>query len=225
MDIKQISPNSLLISFDNIISQDISYKVQTAYQHIKNLQDSNIWELIPSYTTIYISFDISKYSFLTLNKILTKTLSQKNRQDEKICEIVNIDVYYGLEVGLDLEKISEETKLSIDDIIKIHSQKVYDVYAIGFLAGFGFLGKVDDKIATPRLTTPRKKVLQGSVAIANTQTAVYPKDSAGGWNIIGATCAKLFDKDLNELSLLSVGKKVKFNPISKQTYLNQGGIL
>ncbi len=222
MDIKQVSTNSLIVYFGDTISSKISSKVITTYNNIKNKNYNGIIELIPSYTSIFISYDIFKYNFIDLKDIL---LNLKNCKDSVDLEddIVNIDVYYGVEVGLDLENISLKVKLTIDDIIAIHSNKIYDVYAMGFLPGFGFLASVDKRIATPRLQTPRKKILKGSVAIANTQTAVYPSNSAGGWNIIGRTTKKLFDKSINNLSHLSVGKKVKFNPITKNEFLNQGG--
>lgn len=77
----------------------------------------------------------------------------------------------------------------------------------------------------PRLTSPRKTIPKGSLALADTQTAIYPQDSPGGWNIIGKTAMELFDKKLSTLSPLSVGNKVKFNPITKIEFLNQGGVL
>jgi KipI family sensor histidine kinase inhibitor len=128
-------------------------------------------------------------------------------------------------VALDLEEISIKTNLSIENIISLHSNKLYDVYAIGFLPGFAYLASVDEKIAMPRLESPRKVIPKGSVAIADTQTAVYPQNSPGGWNIIGRTAMELFDKDLSSLSPFEVGYKVKFNSISKEVFIKQGGIL
>ncbi len=222
MNIKPISTNSLMLYFGDTISSEISSKVQKACQFITNLNDSAFIEIIPSYTTIFISYDIFKYDYEQLEKkLLTEIDLTKNLIYDD--ELINIDVYYGVEVGLDLENISQQKKLSIEEIIHLHSNKIYDVYAIGFLPGFGFLANVDDKIATPRLATPRKKVLKGSVAIADQQTAVYPKDSAGGWNIIGKTTKKLFDISNKNLSPLSVGKKVKFNPITKNEFIHFGG--
>jgi KipI family sensor histidine kinase inhibitor len=222
MNIKPISTNSLMLYFGDTISSEISSKVQKAYQFITNLNDSAFIEIIPSYTTIFISYDIFKYDYEQLEKkLLTEIDLTKNLIYDD--ELINIDVYYGVEVGLDLENISQQKKLPIEEIIYLHSNKIYDVYAIGFLPGFGFLANVDDKIATPRLATPRKKVLKGSVAIADKQTAVYPKDSAGGWNIIGKTTKKLFDISNKFLSPLGVGKKVKFNPITKNKFINFGG--
>ncbi len=222
MNIKPISTNSLMIYFGDTISSEISLKVQKAYHFITNLNNSAFIEVIPSYTTIFISYDMFKYDYKQLEKkLLVEIDLTKNLIYDD--ELINIDVYYGVEVGLDLENISQQKKLSIEEIVYLHSNKIYDVYAIGFLPGFGFLANVDDKIATPRLATPRKKVLKGSVAIADKQTAIYPKDSAGGWNIIGKTTKKLFDISNENLSPLSVGKKVKFNPITKNEFINSGG--
>ena len=84
---------------------------------------------------------------------------------------------------------------------------------------------MDEKISTPRLQTPRKNVPKGSVAMANNQTAIYPQNSPGGWNIIGKTAVELFDKNKENLSLINMGDKIKFNPISKEEFLFQGGII
>lgn len=224
MIFKIASVDSLIIYFGDKIDEKIALNVKKAYTCIRNLKNEGIVEIIPSYTSIFISFDIFKYDFYSLKSLLEKNidLSLEDNFEEKI---LIIDVYYGSDVGLDLEDMSIKTKLSVEEIIKIHSQKLYDVYAIGFLPGFAYLGSVDNRIALPRLATPRKQIPKGSVAIANTQTAVYPEQSPGGWNIIGRTTMELFDKNLEQLSPLSVGNKVKFNPISKEDFLNQGGII
>ncbi len=224
MNFKIASVDSLIIYFGEEISQDISSKVKNAYLCLQSLNIEGLIEIIPSYNSIFITYDIFIYDYESIKEKLQNSidLSKTNTQDEKI---VQIDVYYGTEVALDLEDMSKKTSLSIDEVIKIHSQKLYDVYAIGFLPGFAYLASVDEKIAIPRLSSPRKVIPKGSVAIADTQTAVYPQNSPGGWNIIGRTTMELFDKNLDTLSPLSVGNKVKFNPISKEEFLNQGGVI
>lgn len=224
MVFKIASVDSLIIYFGNIIDDEIALNVKKAYLCLKNLKIEGIVEIIPSYTSIFISYDIFKYDFETFKELLENNinLDSSDSFEEKI---ISIDVYYGTDVGLDLEDISLKTKLSIDEIIKIHSNKLYDVYAIGFLPGFAYLASVDERIALPRLSSPRKQIPKGSVAIADTQTAVYPQSSPGGWNILGRTTMELFDKKLEKLSPLSVGDKVKFNPISKEIFLSQGGII
>ena len=224
MDFKVASVDSLIIYFGNEISQEISLKVKKAYKNILALNDKGLIEVIPSYNSIFIIYDIFTYDFNTLEEKI-KTSINFDILEQKEEKVVSIDVYYGTDVGFDLEDISKKTLLSIDEIISIHSKKLYDVYAIGFLPGFAYLGNVDKKIAMPRLSSPRKIIPKGSLAIADTQTAVYPQNSPGGWNIIGKTAMELFDKKLDTLSPLSVGNKVKFNPISKEEFLKQGGIL
>ena len=224
MRFKIASVDSLIIYFGDSIDEKIALNVKKAYHSLKNQNIEGLFEIIPSYTSIFISFDIFKYDFDSLKELLQNSinLESKDNFEEKI---ISIDVYYGQEVALDLLDMSIKTNLSIEEIIEIHSNKFYDVYAIGFLPGFAYLASVDERIALLRLSTPRKQIPKGSVAIANTQTAVYPQSSPGGWNIIGRTAMELFDKKLETLSPLSVGDKVKFNPISKEEFLAQGGSL
>lgn len=224
MDFKLASVDSLIIYFGNEISADISSKVKNAYLSLQKLNCEGIIEIIPSYSSIFITYDIFKYDYEKVVELLKNSINiQSNESNDE--KIVNIDVYYGVEVGLDLEDMSTKTDLSIQEIIDIHSNKLYDVYAIGFLPGFAYLASVDKRIAMPRLSSPRKQIPKGSVSIADTQTAVYPQASPGGWNIIGRTALELFDKNLDTLSPLSVGNKVKFNAISKEEFLSQGGVL
>jgi KipI family sensor histidine kinase inhibitor len=224
MQFKVASVDSLIIYFGNEISQDIASKVKKAFENIMALKDEGLIEIIPSYTSIFITYDIFIYDFISVQERIKASINS-DILDEVSNKTVNIDVYYGKEVALDLENISIKTLLSIDEIISIHSSKLYDVYAIGFLPGFAYLGSVDKKISMPRLSSPRKVIPKGSLAVADTQTAIYPMDSPGGWNIIGKTAMELFDKKLESLSPLSVGNKVKFNPITKEEFLKQGGIL
>ncbi len=87
------------------------------------------------------------------------------------------------------------------------------------------MASIDEKIIVPRLESPRKVIPKGSVAIADNQTAVYPRNSPGGWNILGRTTFELFDKTLDDLSPISIDSEIKFNSISKEKFLNQGGII
>ncbi|MBP9490091.1 MAG: 5-oxoprolinase subunit PxpB [Aliarcobacter sp.] len=216
--------DSLIIYFSDFIDEKTAVKVKKAYLSIKNLNLDGLVEIIPSYTSIFIQFDIFKYDYKSLKNILLNSINLDIKEDFEE-KIITIDVYYGLEVGFDLQKISLEKSLTIDEIIQIHSSKIYDVYTIGFLPAFAYLGCVDERIASTRLKTPRTFVPKGSVAMADFQTAVYPLNSPAGWNIIGKTALELFDKRLDSLSVFQIGNRVKFNSISKEEFLSQGGIL
>ena len=134
-------------------------------------------------------------------------------------------MYYGLDVGLDLEMLAEEKNLQVQEVIDLHVKELYSVYAIGFAPGFAYMGQIDERLATSRLANPRKSVPKGSVAIADRQTAIYPLQSPGGWKILGRTPKAMFDVCYDGLSLLHVGDKVRFEPISKEQFLMLGGEL
>ncbi len=225
MQIKIASVDSIIIYFEDVISKKTLMKVKTAYKILNNLQDKDLIEIIPSYNSILINYNIFKYDYESIKnylEVLLKDLKVENFQTESI---ITIDVYYGLDVGLDLPRVCQIHNMSIKEVITLHSNKIYDIYAIGFLPGFAYMASVDDSISTPRLETPRKKISKGSVAIANNQTAVYPLDSPGGWNILGKTAFELFDKSLETLSPLAIDSKIRFNPISREIFLSQGGII
>lgn len=222
--IKLASVDSIIIYFGDEITKEISQKVKSTYLFIKALNNKAFIEIIPSYSSIFIKYDIFQYSFDSIKNYLSENLNNIDKElFEDSFKLINIDVYYGTDVGLDLQRVSNSANISIDELISIHSSKVYDVYAIGFLPGFAYLASVDEKISLPRLKTPRKKIPKGSVAIADLQTAVYPCDSPGGWNIIGKTAFNFFDKNLENLSEIDINSKIKFNPITKKEFLKQGG--
>ena len=89
---------------------------------------------------------------------------------------------------------------------------------LGFLPGFAYMGSVDDRIAAPRLLSPRMQVAAGSVGIAGNQTGIYPLDSPGGWNIIGRTPLLMFDVNKEEPCLLQPGNTIQFISITKDEF-------
>jgi inhibitor of KinA len=225
MQIKLASVDSVIIYFSNTISKQNSLKVKSAYKLLKSLDDKNLIEIVPSYTSILITYDIFTYNFEQIKIFLNELLKDLRVEEQSSLNLINIDVYYGEEVGLDLQRVANRAEISIQEVIKIHSSKIYDVFAIGFLPGFAYMAAVEEKIITPRLETPRRKIPKGSVAIADNQTAVYPQHSPGGWNILGKTAFELFDKSLESLSPITIESRIKFNPISKDEFLKQGGLL
>jgi len=103
----------------------------------------------------------------------------------------------------------------------MHAAKEYLVYFLGFVPGFAYLGELPDALVTPRLATPRRKVPAGSVGIAGNQTGVYPCETPGGWRLLGRTPLAMFRPDRDALSLLSIGDRVKFTPISPKQFAAQ----
>ena len=221
MKIQAVSTNSIILYFCDTINEQCATQIKAYFDTLKTTD--GIIDVVPSYTSILITYDIFIYDFDTLkDKILDINITSNKTSNDTI---VNIPVYYADEVGLDLSRVSQLSNLSIDEVINLHSQEIYTVYAIGFAPGFAYMGNVQKAIDVNRLESPRKQVPKNSVAIANNQTAIYPQASPGGWNIIGRTPTEMFDKSLKNLCPLEVGYKVKFDPISKDEFISLGGIL
>ena len=123
MRIEQVSTNSLIIYFGDEIGDESFDRVKNGYNSIKRLDDEFIIDIVPSYTSVFLIYDIFGYSFEELKEILIDNIDFTDYID-LLDEIIEVDVYYGLEVGLDLESISRRTNLRVDEIISIHSQKI-----------------------------------------------------------------------------------------------------
>lgn len=137
--------------------------------------------------------------------------------------IIHLPVWYAIESGADLESLARRNNLAIAELIAIHTGRQYRAYANGFAPGFCYLGEVDPRIACPRHVTPRKSVPSGSVGIADTQTAVYPRSSPGGWQLIGRCPFRLFDLNAKPPTRINVGDKVVFEAIDKHRFIELGG--
>jgi inhibitor of KinA len=157
-------------------------------------------------------------AFEWVKKEVERAIQECSDDDALPARSLRIPVCYDSAFGVDLKTLARTSKLLVNEVIALHTQQTYRVYMLGFLPGFPYMGIVDDKIATPRLSTPRKHVPAGSVGIAGNQTGIYPVDSPGGWNIIGRTPVKLFDPESESLALLQPGDEVSFIPISKSAY-------
>lgn len=219
------SESSIILYFGSTINPAISKEVQKAYRALKDANVEGFFEIIPSYASLMVSFDVVRFDGDEVFNCIKTIIAHAMDIDEKVQRIVSIPVYYGREVGLDLELLSEEKELSVEALIDLHVKELYSVYAIGFAPGFAYMGQIDERLATSRLANPRKSVPKGSVAIADRQTAIYPLQSPGGWKILGRTPKAMFDVNYEGLSLLHVGDSVRFESISKEQFLKLGGEL
>jgi len=219
------SESSLIVYFGRLIDPCVSQEVQNAYKALKRANIEGFYEIVPSYASLFVSFDVLRYDFHEACEVVQKHIHHGEIKDEKEQKILTIPAYYGPEVGLDLELLAQEKALSTDEIIALHVKEVYSVYAIGFAPGFAYMGQIDTTLETARLANPRKDVPKGSVAIADRQTAVYPLKSPGGWKVLARTPTAMFDATYEGLSLLHVGDLVRFEPISKADFLRLGGEL
>ena len=225
MKIEVAGQNAFIIYFGEKTSPQVSDQIQAAVSSIQAGMGPCIIDLVPSYASLLVIFDIEQYDHFQVRTQLQQVLQNLSQQDESSGKLLTLPVYYDLESGPDLEIIAKQGGISVEDVIDIHQQQEYRVYAIGFAPGFAYLGEVDERIAAPRLATPRMKVPRGAVAIADRQTAVYPAVSPGGWNLIGLCPTRMFDPEKTPSMPVQVGDRIRFSAISRDEFLAQGGEL
>ena len=210
--------SSVFVEFGNSISPDINAKIRNMVRAIEAAEIQGISELVPTYRSIQVLYDPIKIGYDDLIgrlKELESSISEGTAGDYRIVEIPTL---YGGEYGPDLEFVAEHNGITADEVVKIHTSTDYLLYMLGFTPGFSYLGGMSEKIATPRLKTPRTKIPAGSAGIAGAQTGIYPIDSPGGWQLIGRTPVKIYDPYREEPVLLSAGDYIRFTSISEKEY-------
>lgn len=215
--------NSVIVYFSERPCTRTSSLIASTAEQLNIALASKIIDLVPSYTSLLVVYDVLQIDYLTIEKAIYAVVSTSSDKPLTIGKSIELPVYYSLETGPDLQRLADHAKLSIDDVISIHQQTEYTVYAMGFAPGFAYLGETDEKIAMPRLATPRAEVPKGAVGIADRQTAVYPAESPGGWNLIGQCPAAMFNPNQKPSTLVEVGDKVRFKAISRDEFIQLGG--
>mgnify|MGYP001822569424 FL=1 len=225
MELHSAGEDALMLYLGNETSPAVSARVQAAARAVESVLGEDLIDLVPSYASLLIIYNPLSTDHLSVAHRVRECMETVQAAETADGTEVLLPVYYHPESGEDLEALAERAAMSVDDVIELHSGTEYRVYAIGFAPGFAYLGQVDERIAAPRLATPRQKVPRGAVAIADRQTAVYPAVSPGGWNLIGRCPVRMFDPNANPTMPVSVGDRVRFEPIDRSRFLALGGEL
>ena len=211
--------SAIILKAGDDISTNTNNVVRKMLRFFERHRFDGILDYIPSYNELLISYDPS---VTNRESILNSLHLLENEIDSIILpesRTICIPVLYGETGGPDLREVAGYNSISEDEVIRIHSDMEYYVYMLGFTPGFCYLGGIDERIVTPRKTTPRLTIPAGSVGIAGNQTGIYPIDSPGGWQIIGNTPVKLFDPLKSPEFLVNAGDFIKFCPVGRREYL------
>jgi KipI family sensor histidine kinase inhibitor len=205
-----LGDSALLVQLGDEIDTTINQRVHALSALINTSPLEGVIETVPAYTTLLIHYDPLILTNAEIHDWIRKKLDHIEDVNWRKPRQLEVRVRYGGEYGVDLQFVADYHHLRVEDVIRIHSEKTYTVYMMGFTPGFPYMGKLDDAIVTPRLETPRTHVPTGTVAIAGSQTGVYPIDSPGGWRLIGHTSLRLFDPASEAPFLFSPGDDVRF---------------
>lgn len=208
---------AIVMEFGNEINKDINAKIRSTMAAIDGNIDG-IVEMTPTYRSITIVYEPEKLSYSELVEQLKKYESVSSSDGEEKVNLIEIPTLYGGEYGPDMDFVKSNAGLSEEEVVKIHTGTDYLVYMLGFAPGFTYLGGMDERIATPRLKSPRLKIEAGSVGIAGSQTGMYPSESPGGWQLIGRTPLKLYNPESEPPVFIQAGDYIRYVSIDEEEY-------
>ena len=222
--IQTYGDQALLINFEQKIDPTINAEVVRLKNAIDEANIDGLTFLIPAYCSLTIGYNPRIIDHDTLiqviKQLITNSLEKKEKaRSKKIARKVRIPVCYEAPYALDIQSLSEEKGIVVDEIIELHTSQIYKVYMLGFLPGFVFMGKIPEALQCSRKVTPRLSVPASSVGIAGFQTGIYPTISPGGWQILGRTPLKIFSPEKENPFLFQAGDEVEFYAITTEEYL------
>jgi inhibitor of KinA len=217
--IEPLGDRAVLVRFGIEPTRNCFNRIHAFAEHLQRLAIPGVIESVPAYTTLAIYFD----PLIIREPALRERLLEIKLPEDASLEIsvgrdVVVPVCYDEEFGEDLAYVAQVHRLTIQEVVAIHTSASYFVHMIGFLPGFPYLGGLSDRIATPRKESPRIRVAAGSVGIAGNQTGVYPIDSPGGWQIIGRSPWEFFDPRSDRPCRIQAGDSVRFIAISREEF-------
>lgn len=225
--IEALGDQALVMRLGESIDIDTNRRVHELATRIRERRPPWLLDCIPAYASLAVFIDTRQFpdhddplneAQVWLQGLLKTGWSGVPAQEARL---LDVPVCYGGEFGPDLDEVASATGLNSDDVIARHCSPIYTVAMLGFAPGFPFLIGLDPALAVPRQSSPRTKVLGGSVAIGGRQTGIYPRESPGGWRIVGRTPLTLFDPERDPPALLAPGDRVRFVPIAVQGFARQ----
>jgi KipI family sensor histidine kinase inhibitor len=206
--IREAGDSALLLQLDEAIDASVNARAIAIASAVRRAALSGVRDVVSTYRSVAVYFDPLAVDVETVRETLKRSADAPVAGSSG--KTVVIPVQYGGEMGPDLRDVASFAHMSPDEVVTRHAGTDYRVFMLGFLPGFAYLGSVDEAMAMPRHATPRLRVPAGSVGIAGHQTGIYPRESPGGWRIIGRTAVTLFDSHRSPSALLAPGDKVRF---------------
>lgn len=210
--------SAVTVDFGNIIEEKVNRKVVSLQTAIDKKKIKGVREMIPTFRSLTVFYDPSVISYDKLVEVIEELTGAEGTASTDKKKVYKIPVCYESAFSLDIENVMAHTGLSREEIIERHTSQDYLIYMMGFLPGFAYLGGLDPKLETPRLSSPRTKIEAGSVGIGGNQTGIYPLASPGGWQLIGRTPVKPYDVDREKSILYEAGSYIRFYAITEEEY-------
>lgn len=212
--------SGLVVELADKIDLTVNLTVHAIGRSIRQELTGVVEAVVPTYRSLLVMYDPLQIRRDSLKEKIEAIYLRVAMHGTAVssAKTVVIPVLYGGEAGPDLDFVAHHNNLTPDEVISIHTSGAYRIYMMGFTPGFPYLGGMSERIATPRLSTPRKEIPAGSVGIAGSQTGLYPQKSPGGWQLIGRTPLRVFDPTAADPFLYQAGDLLKFEAISGEEF-------
>jgi inhibitor of KinA len=225
--IYSLGDQAVTLTFGEEINDAHHRRVLRLEHALRGNQLPGLKDIVIAYSSITIYYDASVVqrhvgsdsAFAYWKTVLEEAVSNEKPISYNEPALVRIPVCYEKAYAPDMEHVCETLRLTADEVVGLHTRKIYTVYMIGFLPGFPYMGTVDERLRISRRDKPRQRIAAGSVGLAGIQTGIYPMDSPGGWQIIGRTPVVMFDRHAQIPAFLSPGDRIQFFSISSGEYL------
>lgn len=209
---------ALFVEVGDEITPEVNRGIRNLLSAIDEANLAGVQAMAPTYRSILVYYNPLAVGTEALREQIAKLYG--NLEDAELggAKVVEIPTLYGGEYGPDIDFVASHNGLSEKEVVEVHTGSDYLVYMVGFNPGFPYLGGMSERIATPRLPTPRVRMVPGSVGIAERQTGIYPLASPGGWRVIGRSPIRMFDPGREPPSLVEAGDLVRFTSVDEARY-------
>ncbi len=222
--IAPMGDTALVIELGRSVNPGTNRTVHALADYLRAHPIPGVVDIVPGFNTVAIHYRPQEFTagvlapYRQLSQEIEEILQRGVTSGERPTRTVEIPVCYGGEFGPDLGEVAAACGLTPEQVVQLHCESESVVYMLGFAPGQPYVGGLDSRLTVPRRSTPRTSVPEGTVAIANDQTAIYAMQSPGGWSLIGATPLKMFDPDRTPPARLEPGDRLHFVPISQEQY-------
>jgi inhibitor of KinA len=215
---------AVYVEFSKTLDLDVNSAVQRLATMLHGRALPWIRDVVPALGGIAIHFDpdheaLTSDAMSSSLALVSQCLREGLPKHDAVLRTIDVPVCYEPEFAPDLVEVATAAGLSPDEAVALHAGSDFRVLMIGFAPGHAYMGGLNARLSVPRRAAPRAMVPEGSVAIANDQTVVYPYAISGGWNIIGRTPLTAFDAERQEPSLFATGDRVRFKPITRAEFV------
>lgn len=208
---------ALVAELGNVVDHGINARVLALAERVEKAAIPGVVELVPTFRSLMIHFDPLATPGQALRERVAELAAGLEAAEISGRDWVLPACYEG-EHAPDLEFVARATKLDPAEVVAIHSTTLHQVYCLGFLPGYPYMGELPADLDLPRRESPRVRVPMGAICTAMRLTGIYSLESPGGWHLLGRTPVRLFDLRRTEPVLLKPGDRVRFEPIGLDAF-------